>query len=125
MITFEQSGDFHNLESFLKRMSKRDIFSTLDKYGRLGVNALSNATPADSGLAAASWDYEVKKSRDQYSITWTNSNVENGFPVVVMLQYGHGTRNGGYVQGHDFINPALKPIFDQIADEVWKAVKSA
>lgn len=125
MITFEQSGNFKNTEAFLAKMSRNNLFDTLDKYGRLGVNALSNATPVGSGLAAESWDYEVKKSRDQYSITWTNSDIENGFPVVVMLQYGHGTGTGGYVQGQDFINPALKPIFDQIANEVWKAVKSA
>lgn len=125
MITFEQSGDFRKTESFLAKMSKNDIFSTLDKYGRMGVSALSNATPATSGLAASSWNYFVKKSKSQYSITWTNSNIENGFPVVVMLQYGHGTGTGGYVKGYDFINPAIRPIFDKISNEVWKAVTSA
>jgi len=106
-------------------MKRGEILRVLHKYGQMGVDALSNATPIDSGLAAASWDYKVERSRGSYAISWSNSDVENGFPVVIMLQYGHGTRGGGWVQGRDFINPAIKPIFDKIADDVWKVVTSA
>lgn len=125
MIIFESKGDFRNLERFLKTMSKRDIFKSLDKYGRQGVAALSSATPTDSGLASSSWNYQVQVGSDSASITWSNSDVENGFPVAVMIQYGYGTGTGGYVQGRDYINPAMRPIFDQIANSVWKEVTSA
>lgn len=97
----------------------------LKSYGQEGVIALSSATPKDSTLAASSWDYEVSQSKYGCSITWTNNDIEKGFPVVIMLQYGYGTKGGGYVQGRDYINPAIKPIFDKIADKVWKAVTSA
>lgn len=125
MIEFSQSGNFKSTEAFLARLSKPSVASILDKYGRMGVAALANATPVNTGRAAHSWDYEVKISRAEYSITWTNSDIENGFPVVLMIQHGHGTGTGGYVQGVDFINPTLKPIMDKLADEVWKAVTSA
>lgn len=124
-INFETSGSFTKMESFLAKISRGDLFRQLDRFGRMGVAALSHATPSDSGLAASSWDYEIKSTRSSASITWTNSDVENGFPVVVMLQYGYGTGTGGYVAGRDFINPALKPVFDKIAENVWKAVTSA
>lgn len=125
MITFTSSGSFSKTESFLKRMSRADIFQTLDKYGLMGVQALAAATPVDSGVTAASWSYEVRRTRNSYSIVWTNSHIENGVPIAIILQYGHGTGTGGYVQGHDYINPAIKPVFDQIADSVWKVVTSA
>ena len=125
MITFESKGDWKSTDAFLKAITDDRIFSSLEKYGRMGVNALANATPVETGLSAQSWDFEVKRSKGSYSITWYNSHVVNGVSVVILLQYGHGTGTGGYVQGHDFINPALRPIFDQIADEVWKAVTSA
>lgn len=125
MISFESSGSFKNTETFLKAVSKLDIMSKLSAYGQKGVIALSTATPIDSSRAAMSWGYEVSRKGNVYSIVWTNSDVENGFPVAIMLQYGYGTGTGGYVQGRDYINPAIKPIFDQIADEVWKAVTSA
>lgn len=125
MITFNHDGSFNNIESFLKSMSKFDATSILNRHGQRGVDALASATPKDSGVAASSWGYEVITTRGRTTITWTNSNVENGFPVVIMLQYGHGTGTGGYVQGRDFINPAIKPIFDEIANDVWKAVTSA
>ena len=125
MITFESAGSFGNIEKFLQKMSKADMFAELDKYGKAGVAALSSATPVDSGLTATSWYYEIKKTRGSYSIKWLNKNVVNGVPVAILLQYGHATGTGGYVQGRDYINPALKPIFDQIADNVWKAVTSA
>ena len=125
MFKIEQKGDFNNTESFLKKMSKFDMKDVLDKAGRLGVEALSRATPIDSGLAAQSWDYFIESDAGTIRLVWTNHDIENGFPVILMLQYGHGTGTGGYVQGIDFINPAMEPVFDQIAEEVWKAVSSA
>ena len=125
MITFSSRGDFKNLERFLKKMSKGEIFRELNKFGRQGVDALSSATPTQSGQTAASWSYEVSNSRGGWSISWTNSHIVDGRPIVILLQYGHGTGTGGYVQGRDFINPAIKPVFDQIAESVWKAVTSA
>lgn len=106
-------------------MLKDDLFSALEQYARQGVSALSSATPVDSGLTAGSWDYEIRKSRGFYQIIWTNGNVVDGRPIAIMLQYGHGTGTGGYVEGQDYINPAMKPVFDQISENVWKAVTSA
>lgn len=125
MITFESTGSFENIERFFDRMTKDDIFGALEEYGRIGVIALSSSTPIDSGDTATSWRYAVKKERGAYSITWSNSHVVDGAPIAILLQYGHGTGTGGYVQGRDYINPALKPIFDKIATDVWKAVTSA
>lgn len=125
MIVFETSGSFKNADAFLKKLSRNDIFKSLDSIAREGVAALASATPKESGLTAESWDYEVKQSRGGYSIQWTNSNVVDGVPVAILLQYGHGTGTGGYVYGQDYINPAIKPIFDKLADKVWKAVRSA
>lgn len=125
MITFESSGSFSNAEKFLKRMSKGDIFSTLDGYGRQGVAALAAATPSESGASAAAWAYTIERKNGSYSITWTNGNMAAGVPVVILIQYGHGTGTGGYVQGRDFINPAIQPLFDKMANDVWKAVTSA
>lgn len=124
MFSFETTGDFRHSESFLKRLLSGDIFSSLDGYAKQGVAALSAATPVESGETAGSWSYTIQRSRDQTTITWTNSHIDNGFPVAVMLQYGHGTGTGGYVQGQDYINPAIKPVMDKIADNVWKVVKS-
>lgn len=125
MITFESTGSFKNTENFLNAMTKRDIFASLDKYGREGVAALSKATPVNSGLASDSWSYEIKRGNGSYSIIWKNTDIENGFPVAIMLQYGYSTGTGGYVQGRDYINPAIKPIFDRIADDVWRVVTSS
>lgn len=125
MLRFESRGDFKNTERFLRKMSSVDIASALKSLAQEGVRALAAATPVDSGLAADSWGFEITRSRNSASITWTNSDVESGFPVAIMLQYGHGTRNGGYVVGRDYINPAMRPIFDKIADEAWKVVTSA
>lgn len=125
MISITTRGSFKNTDAFLNRMQKLDIATVLKTYGERGVAALRDATPYDTGNSAGSWDYEVVVSQRAVSITWTNSNVQSGIPVVILLQYGHGTGTGGYVQGRDFINPALKPIFDEIADKVWKAVTSA
>lgn len=125
MISITTRGSFKNTDAFLNRMQKLDIATVLKTYGERGVAALRDATPYDTGNSAGSWDYEVVVSQRAVSITWTNSNIQSGIPVVILLQYGHGTGTGGYVQGRDFINPALKPIFDEIADKVWKAVTSA
>lgn len=124
-MTFIHSGSFKNTESFLKTVSKLDVSGILHACAQDGVNALARATPVDSRLASSSWGYEITGSGGSYTISWTNSDVENGFPVAIMLQYGYGTGTGGYVQGRDYINPAMKPIFDSIADKVWKAVTSA
>jgi hypothetical protein len=106
-------------------MSKGDLYRTLEASAREGVTALAEAVPTDSGLAADSWDYKIERSGSSVTIEWTNTDVENGFPVAIMLQFGYGTGTGGYVQGRDYINPAMKPVFDRIADQVWKAVTSA
>lgn len=125
MIGFKSRGDFKNTERFLKEMQKNRMFENLNGLAKQGVDALASATPRDSGLAAESWDYEIVQSRGGVRISWLNNDVENGFPVAVMIQYGHGTGTGGWVEGYDYINPAIRPIFDEIADKVWKAVTSA
>ena len=106
-------------------MDRREIFRALEAYARQGVAALESVTPLDTGVTAASWDYEIQETDNQYSIIWTNSHVIGTTPLVIMLQYGHGTGTGGWVRGRDFINPALQPVMDQIADEVWKEVVNA
>lgn len=125
MFSLTSSGSFSKTEAFLRKMSKLDISSILEASGSEGVSALASATPTESGLAAHSWSYEVTKSGGGYTITWLNTDIENNFPVAIMLQYGYGTGTGGYVQGRDYINPAIRPIFDKIASDVWKAVTSA
>lgn len=125
MITIESKGSFKKTEAFLERISKQAIYGSLERYAREGVSALESATPIESGLTATSWNYEITRTRGSYSITWTNSNLVNGIPVAILLQYGHGTGTGGYVQGEDYINPTLKPIFDRIAQDVWKVVTNA
>lgn len=127
MIYVKHSGSTAKTEAFLKAMQKlpTTIFSVMHSCGKRGVSALSIATPVETGLAAHSWGYRVGQKDGHYFIIWTNSDIEGGFPVAIMLQYGYGTGTGGYVQGQDYINPAIKPIFDQIRDEVWKVVTSA
>jgi len=125
VITFEHKGDFKNTDRFLKKMSRFDFANTLKSVAQEGVAALAAATPVDSGLAANSWGYEIKRSRSSFEIIWTNSDVENGFPVAIMIQYGHGTGNGGYVRGQDYINPAMRPIFDKIIEDLWTEVTTA
>ena len=121
-IEVHHSGSFDNLERFLRRIVDGDIYRTLERFGSEGVEALSAATPIDTGLAASSWDYEITRDRGVWQITWLNRDVEGGAQVVLLIQYGHGTGTGGYVQGRDFINPAMRPIFDRIANEAWEAV---
>ena len=122
MITITQSGNFKNTERFLSRAERREIYNRLSKYAVEGVNALSMLTPMDTGKTANSWNYEIRFGRGSVNIYWTNSNINDGIPIAVLIQYGHGTKNGGYVQGIDYINPALRPIFEKIADSVWKEV---
>lgn len=125
MITFKQKGDFSKLTHFLQNAKNGIAVDILDKYGREGVKALASATPKDTGKTAASWTYRIIRQKDSVSITFENSNIQNGVPIAIILQYGHATRNGGWVQGKDYINPAIRPIFDQLADEAWKeAVRS-
>lgn len=127
MLSFESRGSFNKTEAFLKAITKlpNTIIDVLHQCGKQGVEALRIATPIETGRTAASWGYKVFMKNGAYSIVWTNSDIEAGFPVAIMLQYGYGTGTGGYVQGENYINPALKPIFDQIRDKVWKAVTSA
>lgn len=122
MITFRQKGDFSKTMSFLERAKESVKLGTLDRYGREGVAALSSATPVDTGLTARSWYYKIERDKNTATISFFNSNIQNGVPIAIVLQYGHGTRNGGWVQGRDYINPAIQPIFDKIANTAWKEV---
>lgn len=124
-VNFEVSGGFTKTERFLNRMKRREYLNVLDEFGRDGVQALRNATPVDSGATAEAWDYEIKRTRNYTEIVWTNSNINDGVPIAVILQYGHGTGTGGYVHGRDYINPAIRPVFDKIAEKAWKVVTSA
>lgn len=124
-IRFIHRGDLSASMRFLNALKNKNFLKHLDKYGREGVKALSLATPVDTGKTADSWNYEIHYYKGGASIVWTNSNVNKGENIAVLLQYGHGTRNGGYVQGRDYINPALRPIFDKIADSAWKEVLNA
>lgn len=122
MIRFIQKGDFRKLNSFLERIKEILKKGELDKYGKEGVEALSLSTPIDTGKTANSWYYEIERRDSSLAISFHNSNINDGVPIAVILQYGHGTKNGGWVQGRDYINPAIQPIFDKIADEAWKEV---
>ena len=122
MIKFRQKGDFSKLTRFLERAKEAVRLGDLDKYGREGVAALASATPVDSGLTANSWYYTIEHKNESSSINFHNSNIQNGVPIAVILQYGHGTRNGGWVEGRDYINPAIQPIFDRIANDAWREV---
>ena len=125
MISFSHKGDFKKTETFLQKISRGDIYREVEKYAQQGVSALRAATPVDSGATRDGWGYKIKRSMFGLTITWTNSHVVAGTPLIILLQHGHGTGTGGYVQGVDHINPALRPIFDQISNNVWKAVNSA
>ena len=125
MISFRQKGDFSKITRFLERAKNLVHLSDLDRYGREGVAALASATPVDTGKTAASWYYDIKINKESASITFNNSNIQNGVPIAIILQYGHGTRNGGWVEGRDYINPVIQPIFDKIAEEAWKEVTKA
>ena len=126
MIKFENSGDFKKTIEYLNHLTENKYLqSKLDRYGRTGVELLRSVTPVDTGETANSWDYRTSIGKGYASITWTNSNAtDTGIPIVVLLQYGHGTRNGGYVEGRDFINPVMQPLFDEIAEDIWMEVKN-
>lgn len=124
VITLVQKGNFKKTNSFIEKALEFIRLGELDKYGRQGVKALAEATPIDSGETSQSWYYKIERHKSSVSIVWCNSHVENGCNIAVILQYGHGTRNGGWVQGRDYINPAIQPLFDEIADKAWKEVSS-
>ena len=124
MITFKSSGDFSKTDNFLKKMVKMDLDSVLTDCAQKGVQALEDATPRRTGLTALSWSYEIERTADSITITWTNSNFNKGVPIALMIQYGHGTGTGGYVPGVDYINPAMRPIFEEIEQRVMKEVNA-
>lgn len=121
-IKLSSTGDFKHSRRFLKNITKKQFFKNLSYYGQKGVDALSKATPVDTGKTAASWGYKITEEEGKVTIAWTNSNVVNGIPIAIIIQYGHATGNGGWVEGRDYINPALQPIFDGILRDVWKEV---
>ena len=123
MVTISCVPKFKKTDSYLERLKEFIHSGLLDRYGKMGVEALRDATPKDSGKTADSWSYEIKRENHTVTINWKNSNIEDGVPIAVILPYGHGPRNGGYVKGIDYINPAMAPIFEQIAEEAWKEVK--
>ena len=122
MITFRQKGDFSKLSRYLEKVKEAAKVGVLDKYGQAGVAALSSATPVESGLTAQSWYYEIEHTKSSAVIRFLNSNVNKGVPIAIILQYGHGTGTGVWVEGRDYINPAIQPIFDNIAEDAWKEV---
>lgn len=122
MITIESEGEWKMTRNWFDRMTKLDLALIMNQFGKEGVSALAAATPSRSGLTSKSWNYEVTRKGNNWKITWTNSNVNKGANIAVLIQYGHGTRNGGYVVGRDYINPAIRPVFDKIAQKAWKEV---
>lgn len=122
MITIESQGDWKMTRNWFDKMTKLDLALIMNQFGKEGVSALASATPSKSGLTSKSWDYEVTRKGNNWKITWSNSNVNKGANIAVLIQYGHGTRNGGYVVGRDYINPAIRPVFDKIAKQAWKEV---
>ena len=125
MISLNKKGDFSRTSKFLKKMKELNQLKMLDKYGREGVSALAANTPVESGLTSTSWYYEIRRKGDQVSLVWLNSNINEGVPIAIILQYGHGTGTGGWVEGRDYINPAIRPVFDKILNELRKEVTSA
>ena len=125
VIVVTANGNFNNLDRFLAKMRAGEMYRNLNRYGMEGVEALANNTPLDSGKTAGSWRYEVDISKTKATITWLNTNINSGVPIAIILQYGHGTGTGGYVSGRDYINPAMRPVFDRIANDVWKAVTTS
>lgn len=122
MITFTSKGNFDNLTNYLEKIKNKFDISKLDKYGKQGVQALSAATPVRTGLTASSWGYKILNENGRISIVFTNSHIEKGTPIAIILQYGHATRNGGWVEGIDYINPTIKPLFEKMTNEMWKEV---
>ena len=124
MLSVNTSGDFKKTTKFLEFLESGKMFSVLEHYGRVGVDALSDATPIETGETSISWGYSVNRSGNRYSINWYNENEEDGVNIAVILQYGHGTGTGGYVRGIDYINPAMRPVFTKIIDDVWRQVRN-
>lgn len=122
MIRLTSRGSFAKTKSWLHNLKLKRVLEKLDDYAQKGVDALSDATPVDTGVTAASWYYEIENNKNTITISWKNSNIVKGVPIAIILQYGHGTGTGGWVQGRDYINPAMKPIFDEIAENVWKEI---
>lgn len=122
MISFRQKGDFSKLTKYFERVKEAAKLGVLDKYGREGVAALASATPTETGKTASSWTYEIEHQNGYVSIVYSNTNINKGVPIAIILQYGHGTGTGGWVQGRDYINPAIRPVFDRLADEAWREV---
>lgn len=123
MIKAQTKGDFSKTLNYLGKLKRGVSINTLKQYGEEGVKALASATPVDTGLTAKSWYYKIEETKDETTISFHNSNVQNGVLIAILLQYGHGTRNGGWVQGRDYINPVIQPLFDKLADDAWKEVK--
>lgn len=121
-VTFKHKGDFSKLTKYFTKVKRSVKTSDLDKFGKEGVAALASATPVDTGHTASSWHYKIEHKNGRYAISFCNSNIQNGVPIAIILQYGHGTRNGGWVEGRDYINPAIQPIFDKIAKNAWREV---
>lgn len=124
VISIRSKGDFKNTEKLLKKSLGRSYISVLEKYGRMGVEALRDATPKDTGETANSWEYSIEQKGSRLTVVWSNTNIHKGLNIALLIQMGHGTGTGGYVEGVDYINPALAPIFDQLADAAWKEVTS-
>ena len=124
LVVMKQSGSLKNFEGFLYKNRKRRIYQLLNEYGKQGVELLRDATPVDTGKTATGWDYEIEVNSQGISLYWVNNNVNEGVPIAIILQYGHGTGTGGWVEGRDYINPAIQPIFDKIVDNAWKEVTS-
>ena len=122
IISYNVQGDLKKTDTFLRKLLKQDLTTLLHRYGKRGVDALAAATPVDTGKTAASWDYTVTESPGSATITWTNSNVNDGVPIALLIQYGHGTGTGGYVKGIDYINPAIQPVLNDLAEALWKEV---
>jgi hypothetical protein len=125
VIRFKHRGSFNKTEKFLKAMRRLDVKNLVEREVSQGVQALKAATPKDSGIAAESWGYEIRQNGRSVKISWINVDIENGFPVAVAVQFGYATGTGGWVEGRDYINPAMKPVFDRIVERVWKVVTSA
>ena len=124
LVVMKQSGSLKNFEGFLYKNRKRRIYQLLNEYGKQGVELLRDATPVDTGKTATGWDYEIEVNSQGISLYWVNNNVNEGVPIAILIQYGHGTGTGGYVQGRDYINPAIQPVFDKIVEDVWREVTS-
>lgn len=122
MISFRCKGNFSKTSNYLKKLKASRFLNNLEKYGQQGVAALASATPVDSGVTAKSWYYKITRTDTSVTLSFCNSNIQNGVPIAIILQYGHGTRNGGWVQGRDYINPAIQPLFDEIAKHAWEEV---